>query len=146
MHPLDEDRLEDLALLVDVRLRRRHVRGGVEARLRYAGRKAKLILPEEAMEWSFPDALADLLDGEAEVAAARDDEERWTDLQDPTLPASDLRERWRRLHANAVGLRTLLGPDLARFAAAERPPPDVHPPVRPSSGLGPAGFRYPWAP
>ncbi len=144
MSASDPERLDDLALLIVPRVRRRQVRGGVEARLRFAGRRATLVLPEEFEGASFHELVGALLDEEAELAAVGDDRLAWLERQDPELPVQELKDRWRRLERNATRLRVLLGPELRRFAAAYRPPPEA----RGSSAGGPGssgGFR-PWMP
>lgn len=138
------EQLEDLALLIDPRLRPRQMRDGVEARLRFAGRRVKVLVPQELEHAGFPEMLGALLDEEAEVAAVGDDRDRWLATQDPDRSARDLREEWRRLERNATRLRTLLGSELGRFAAAERPPPERRPPSRrgPTSAFGGFGLRW----
>lgn len=144
MSAQDPERLDDLALLIAPRLRRRHVRGGMEAKLRFAGQRATVVLSDDLKEASFHDIVGALIDDEAELAAVADDRDRWLERQDPELSDRELRERWRRMERNARELRTLLGPELARFAAAERPPPERRAGKVDGPG-GPGGFRYPWA-
>jgi hypothetical protein len=136
--------LEDLALLIEPRLRQRQMRDGLEARLRFAGRKAKLVVPQELAGASFPEMLGVLLDQEAELRAVDGDRERWFDQQEPGPSIHDLKDRWRHLERNARRLRALLGPEFDRFAAAERPPPERR---SSSSGRGRTSlgaFGHPW--
>ena len=138
------EQLDDLALLIEPRLRERQMQDGVQARLRFAGRRATVVLPQELVGASFPEMLGALLDEEAELRAVGDDRERWLDTQDADRPTHTLREEWRRRERNATRLRALLGAELDRFAAAERPPPERRRPPRggPASAFGGFGVRW----
>ncbi len=115
----DVEPLEDLALLVEARLRRRHYRGGLEVRLRYQGRRGTFVLDEEAVGLNLPEILMLLIAATQEIEAAGSFE-AWSDADTrmSTSPSAT-RGEWRRRVRQAESFRRLLADDFDRFAAAE---------------------------